>query len=210
MMKHIDCFYSCWTLLLVAKNEVNPFMKVSWDVITLQRLQPRWNTIQMSTQCHWETPLAILGLFLTSLWTLINSRGSPFAQGGRMTSASLVPFCLAPERPRQKLILWTLKNEKVSQFWPLPVSPYTDPGQSCWSWAGTQAGRRTLVLALWRQPCCVWRQRTRLHVHCGTSCLPDQNDLPGIHTSTQKNGLGLKLHTFIVSQLNKYFNKHKM
>lgn len=100
VMKHIDCFYSWWTLLLVAKNEVNPLMKVSWDVFALQRLQSWWNTIQMSTHCHWETPLARLGVFLTSLWTLINSRGSPFAQDGRMTSASLVPFCLAPERPR--------------------------------------------------------------------------------------------------------------
>lgn len=29
VMKHVDCFYSRWTLLLVAKNEVNPLMKVS-------------------------------------------------------------------------------------------------------------------------------------------------------------------------------------
>lgn len=36
------------------------------------------------------------GWILTSLWTLMNSRGSPLAQGGRMQSPSLVPFCLAP------------------------------------------------------------------------------------------------------------------
>lgn len=29
VMEHVDCLYSWWTLLLVAKNEVNPFMEVS-------------------------------------------------------------------------------------------------------------------------------------------------------------------------------------
>lgn len=33
---------------------------------------------------------------ITSRWTLMNSRGSPLAQGGRITSPSLVPFCLQP------------------------------------------------------------------------------------------------------------------
>lgn len=29
VMKDVDCLYSWWTLLLVAKNEVDPFMEVS-------------------------------------------------------------------------------------------------------------------------------------------------------------------------------------
>lgn len=103
-------------------------MEVSRDVIALQRLQPRWNTSQMSTHGHWDTSLARACLFLTSLWTLINSRGSPFAQGGRRTSASLVPFCLAPEGRRQKrhnkdkywyFELWEVGRSNISGLCPL-------------------------------------------------------------------------------------------
>lgn len=60
----------------------------------------------------------------------------------------------------------------------------TDPGRSCWSLAWTRAGRKTLGWAPWRRPCCVWMQRARLHAHCGTSCQPGQNDLPGNHNDT--------------------------
>ena len=38
-----------------------------------------------------------LNLFRTSLWSLMNSWASPFAQGGRTTSSSFSPLCLMPE-----------------------------------------------------------------------------------------------------------------
>lgn len=60
----------------------------------------------------------------------------------------------------------------------------TDPGQSYWSLAGTRADRRTPGWAPWRRPCCVWKQRARLHERCGTSCQPGRSVLPVIHTKT--------------------------
>lgn len=33
----------------------------------------------------------------------------------------------------------------------------SDPAGCCWSWGGSQAGRRTLGSALWHPPCCPWR-----------------------------------------------------
>lgn len=39
---------------------------------------------------------------ITSRWTLINSRGSPFAHGGSITSPSLVPFCLQPNQNQKE------------------------------------------------------------------------------------------------------------
>lgn len=39
---------------------------------------------------------------ITSRWTLINSRGSPFAHGGSITSPSLVPFCLQPNKKQKE------------------------------------------------------------------------------------------------------------
>ncbi len=119
MVEDIDRFHRWRTLLLVTKDQVDPFMQMGADIVTLQSLKKHspsrlWN-------CFWKWPSVILwhfwgwnnntkSLFLTagfirgwcilmsstSLWSLMNSLGSPFAHGGRITSPSLVPFCLLP------------------------------------------------------------------------------------------------------------------
>lgn len=65
---------------------------------------------------------------VTSRCTRMNSRGSPFAQGGRMTSPSLVPFCLQPVWPdtwkrkgkREIKSPFTWKGRRNSGLDPLP------------------------------------------------------------------------------------------
>ena len=37
-MKHVDAFHSRWPLLLVAENEVDPFVKVGAHVVALKGL----------------------------------------------------------------------------------------------------------------------------------------------------------------------------
>lgn len=119
----------------------------------------------------------------------MNSRGSPLAQVGRMTSPSLVPFCLAPGAWKAKEGK-SINNKAVndpSQFLnsaSISCDSDADPGQSYWSLAGTRADRRTPGWAPWRRPCCVWKQRARLHERCGTSCQPGRSVLPVIHTKT--------------------------
>lgn len=52
VVEDVDCFHGWRTLLLVAKNEVDPFMEVGRHIVALQRLQPRWKTIQGSRCTH--------------------------------------------------------------------------------------------------------------------------------------------------------------
>lgn len=99
VMENIDCLHGRRALLLVSKNQVDPFVEVGRHIVALQSLQPgRKTRLRLILYIRTETwiNLTDIGSFLTSLWTLMNSLGSPLAQGGRMTSPSLVPFCLAP------------------------------------------------------------------------------------------------------------------
>ena len=56
--------------------------------------------------------------FFTSLLTLINSKGSPLAQGGRTTSPSTSLFCLTPTHKHNMYITCTqtimLRHEQKS------------------------------------------------------------------------------------------------
>jgi len=55
MMEHIDGFYSSWTLLFVAKYEINPFIEMSTDVVTLQSLHSPNIATTDSTTLHFYT-----------------------------------------------------------------------------------------------------------------------------------------------------------
>lgn len=54
------------------------------------------------------------------------------------------------------------------------ISFVSDPAVCGWSWAGSQAGRRTLGWALGRPPCCLWRLTPTLSSRCKTSALQCQ------------------------------------
>lgn len=107
VVENVDCLHGRRTLLLVSENQVDPFMEMGRHVVTLQSLQPgRKTRLRLILYICTETwiNLTDMGSFLTSLWTLMNSLGSPLAQGGRMTSPSLVPFCLAPGTSNRRQI----------------------------------------------------------------------------------------------------------
>lgn len=72
------------------------------------------------------------------------------------------------------------------------------PGGCCWSWGGSQAGRRTLGSAPWHPPCCPWRLTPTPSWHYKT-CAPGCRSLPVQRWDTTQSYRCVKLCNWLIN-----------
>lgn len=80
--------------------------------------------------------------------------------------------CRQLERQLSSVVLYEHECQTFTLYSNIKMILFTsDPGGCCWSWGGSQAGRRTLGSALWHPPCCPWRLTPTPSLRYKTSAL---------------------------------------
>lgn len=99
-------FYRPWQ-----QSDTNP-EPTDWPVTAQIELR-----LMCSGKSQQKFSTVTIKIQITSRWTLINSRGSPFAHGGSITSPSLVPFCLQPKQKEGKNLDRSTETELQQKRW---------------------------------------------------------------------------------------------